>query len=428
MEFYKETNFKETPIGKIPNEWGIVKLGDREIAQIRGAKKVEGFHKVAFISMELISNSRIYTQYKIRDIKDVKSYTYCEAGDLLLPKITPCFENGKQGVVPFDIPNGFALATTEVFPIVCQGIDRLFLFYILKFSKFRKILEFSMRGTTGRQRVPKDAVERLKIPLPPIEEQQKIVEVLSVVDLAIQKTDEIIAKTERLKKGLMQTLLTKGIGHKEFKQTPIGKIPKTWKVVKLGEVLTDVKYGTSVKSNKDGIGVPILGIPNVLRGEIDKSNLRYVKLSKKEQESLTLKSGDILLVRTNANPEYIGRCALFEEKKGTWVYASYLIRIRVDEEKVTPEYLVKYLQSEKARKQFLSIARTSAGNYNINTKGIRSIIVCLPPIPEQQKIANILLTIDKKLKLERKRKEKLERIKKGMMNLLLTGKVRVGGI
>ena len=68
---------------------------------------------------------------------------------------------------------------------------------------------------------------KIKLPLPPLTEQLGIVEVLSCIDLAIQKVDEAIARAERLKKGLMQQLLTKGIGHKEFKETPIGKIPKT---------------------------------------------------------------------------------------------------------------------------------------------------------------------------------------------------------
>jgi type I restriction enzyme S subunit len=223
----------------------------------------------------------------------------------------------------------------------------------------------------------------------------------------------------------MQTLLTRGIGHKEYKQTPIGKIPKEWEVAKLGQVLVDVRYGTSRKANSNGKGVPIIGIPNVLSGRIDETNLRFVELPKTEQESLTLQNGDVLLVRTNANPEYIGRCALFENRTGTWVYASYLIRIRPDKEKVIPEYLVSYLQSERARSQFLSIARTSAGNYNINTKGVNSVTIYLPNLREQQKIAEILSNVNKKLEIQKKEKSRLERIKRGIMDLLLTGKIRV---
>ncbi|MEM1831929.1 MAG: restriction endonuclease subunit S, partial [Desulfurococcaceae archaeon] len=125
-----------------------------------------------------------------------------------------------------DVPNRFALTTTEVYPIACKQVNRLFLFYILKHPKFRKILEHSMRGTTGRRRVPRDALENLEMPIPPLFEQKVIAEILSTVDSAIDRVRRLVERAEKLKKGLMQELLTKGIGHKEFKETPIGKIPK----------------------------------------------------------------------------------------------------------------------------------------------------------------------------------------------------------
>lgn len=200
--------FKETKIGKTPKTWQVVRLGDEKIAEIRGNKIITGLNKSAFIPMELVPDSQIFPKYEIRDSKDIKSSTYCEAGDLLLAKITPSLENGKQGIVPYDIPNGFALATTEVYPIICKGINTMFLFYILKFPKFRKILEFSMRGTTGRQRVPKNAVEKLKIPLPQHPEQKKIAEILSTVDEKLEIERKEKAKLERIKRGLMDLLLT----------------------------------------------------------------------------------------------------------------------------------------------------------------------------------------------------------------------------
>jgi len=129
--------FKQTEIGKIPKEWKIVKLGDESIIKIRSNKTINRFNEVVFIPMNAIPNSNIFTTFEIRSMKDVKSFTYCESGDILLAKITPSLENGKQGIVPDDIPNGFALATTEVFPILCKDIEKLFLFYILKYSKFR---------------------------------------------------------------------------------------------------------------------------------------------------------------------------------------------------------------------------------------------------------------------------------------------------
>jgi type I restriction enzyme S subunit len=198
--------YKQTPIGTTPKEWEVVKVED--VAEIRRNKSINDFEKIAFIPMELIPDSQIFAKYEIKAKEDVRSFTYCEAGDLLLAKITPSLENGKQGIVPSDVPNKIALATTEVFPICCKGINKLFLFYVLKFSKFRNKIISSMIGTTGRQRASKESVERLEIPLPPIEEQQKIAEILSDVDKKLELERNEKARLERIKAGLMDLLLT----------------------------------------------------------------------------------------------------------------------------------------------------------------------------------------------------------------------------
>jgi type I restriction enzyme S subunit len=206
--------FKESEVGRVPEGWGVVRLGDESITEIRGNKTVNKFERVAFVPMEFVSDSDIFVKYETRPMKDVKSFTYSERGDLLLAKITPSLENGKQGIIPDSIPNGFALATTEVFPISCKGIDRFFLFYVLKFPKFRNKIISSMIGTTGRQRASKESVEKLQIPLPPLPEQHCIAGILSTVDRKLELERRRKEKLERVKKGLMNELLT---GRKRIK-------------------------------------------------------------------------------------------------------------------------------------------------------------------------------------------------------------------
>jgi type I restriction enzyme S subunit len=413
MMFYKETNFKDTEIGRIPKEWEVVKLGDGKIAEIRGNRTINNIQKVAFIPMELVPDHEIFAKYEIRDLKDISSSTYCEAGDLLLAKITPSLENGKQGIVPEDIPNGFALATTEVYPIVCKGINRLFLFYVLKFPKFRKILEFSMRGTTGRQRVPKDAVEKLKIPLPPDQEQQKIAEILSAVDEAIQKTNEIIAKTERLKKGLMQELLTKGIGHKEFKDTEIGRIPEDWEVVKLGnKELATIIMGQSPPSstyNREGRGLPFLQ-GKMEFGDVYPSPVLYCS------QPIKIAEPDDILISVRA-PVGDVNIAPYRLCIGRGLAA-----IRFNLNRANHWFYFYYFQKIK---NFLENLGKGSTFKAITKEDLESLKVPYPLLSEQQKIAEILSTVDKKLEIERKEKARLEKIKQGLMDLLLTGKVRV---
>jgi type I restriction enzyme S subunit len=201
--------FKDTEIGRIPKSWKVVKLED--VAEVRANKSINSAQKIAFIPMELIPQSEVFAQYRIKLKRDAKSFTYCEAGDLLLAKITPSLENGKQGIVPSDVPNGVALATTEVYPIKCTDIDTLFLFYVLKSSRFRNKIISSMIGTTGRLRAPRESVERLNIPLPPADEQQEMVKIFSKIDLMICNVRKHIEITKALKMRLINQLLTKGV-------------------------------------------------------------------------------------------------------------------------------------------------------------------------------------------------------------------------
>jgi len=416
--------YKDTPIGKIPEDWDVVKLGDKRIAEIRGNKSVSGVDKIAFIPMELIPDSGICTGYEIRKINEVKSSTYCEAGDLLLAKITPSLENGKQGIVPDDIPNGFALATTEVFPIVCKGIDRLFLFYILKHPKFRKILEYSMRGTTGRQRVPKEAVENLLIPFPPLSEQKKIAEILSTVDKAIEKVDEAIAKTERLKKGLMQELLTKGIGHKEFKYSKeLGcEIPKEWRVLTLKEIAKEfISGGTpSTKEPRYWNGdIPWIRSVHLVKYYIDDSLIeQYITKEGLENSAAKIIPKNNVIIATRVG---IGKAAV---NLIDVAINQDLTGVILNKSLIDPFFLGWYLISPKVVKKLESFSRGTTIK-GIPQKVLKNLPIPLPPLKEQQKIAEILSTVEKKLELERKSKEKLERIKKGLMNDLLTGKRRV---
>ncbi|WP_297550855.1 restriction endonuclease subunit S [Thermococcus sp.] len=400
-------------IEDLPEGWSLVKL--KEVAKIRGNKRVREINKVALIPMELIPDSGIFADYRVVPVEKVKSSTYCEAGDILLAKITPSLENGKQGIVPFDIPNGFALATTEVFPIAPEEdkIDRFFLFYLLKFNKFRQKIIASMTGTTGRQRASKKAVENLLIPLPPLPEQRKIAEILRTVDEAIEKTDEAIERTERLKKGLMQRLLTRGIKHERFKKTELGEIPEEWQVVRLEEVAERRNETVKPDSIEE---VPFVGLEHIEPGRIKLSQWG----SSRNVKSLKSKfhCGDILYGKLRP---YLDK-AVIAEFNG--ICSTDIIVIRTKSSKTIPEYLIWIIHS----KRFIEYAKKTMKGVNhprTSWNSIKQFQLPLPPLEEQKQIAEILSTVDKKLELLRQRREKLERVKRGLMKDLLTGRRRV---
>ncbi|HQO76494.1 MAG TPA: restriction endonuclease subunit S [Candidatus Saccharicenans sp.] len=414
----KSSNKKMDPL---PDGWRLVRLGDSEIAEIRGSKKFPNYENVAFIPMEYIPDSGIYAKYEVRPRSQIKSFTYCEKGDLLLAKITPSLENGKQGIVPDNVPNGFALATTEVFPISCKRMNSLFLFYVLKHSCFRNKIISSMTGTTGRQRATKESVEKLFIPFPPLFEQVKIAEILSTVDQAIQKIIEAIEKTERLKKGLMRELLTKGIGHKEFKNTELGKLPKGWDIRQLYEVVYINRE--SVDPARDFPSIPFIYI------DID-SVENETGLIKAPKEILgknaplrarrVVHHNDVII--STVRP-YLRAFAIIPAKYDKQICSTGFAVLSC-KEVLLPYFLFHVAFSEPFIAQCNRMM--VGGQYPaLNSSQVSRLKLPLPSIAEQSKIAEILNKIDERLEALRKRKERLEKVKKGLMEDLLTGKKRV---
>jgi type I restriction enzyme S subunit len=420
--FYKEINFKGTPIGEIPKDWELVKLSD--IAE-------DIYYGITAKAVENKTGLKMLRTTDIKDyIVDWDSLPFCEVTE-------------KRGDIQrFLLKKGDLIiaraGTTGVSVLVEKDFENvIFGSYLIKVRLSRKVLPKFMRyfcqsrlywdhitssqaGSTLKN-ISLPVLRSLNVPLPSsIEEQQKIAEILSTVDKAIQKTNEVIAKTERLKKGLKQELLTKGIGHKEFKDTEIGRIPKEWEIVKLGDVLELCQYGLSIPLKEKG-KYPIVRMDEIVNGYISPNVVKYVDLDEETFEKFKLEKGDILFNRTNA-PNLVGRTGIFL-LEGDYVFASYLIRLRVKHEIFDPHFLTFYLIfSEERLKQ---LATRAVHQANINATNLRKLKIPRPAIEEQRKIAEILSTIDKKLEVERNEKAKLERIKQGLMDLLLTGKIRV---
>jgi type I restriction enzyme S subunit len=301
----------------------------------------------------------------------------------------------------------------------------MFLQYFLDSRAFKNQIS---KLTTGaaQQNFGPFHVKQIKLLKPKnIKEQQKIASVLSTVDELIQKTDQIIEQTQRLKKGLMQRLLTKGIGDTKFKKTELGEIPEGWEVINLGQVIENLHYGTSVMCTTIPTGVPILRIPNIVQGVVNLNDLKYASLSKEDLQRFALQEGDILFVRTNGNPEYVGRCAVFHKLNGIYGFASYLIKAELNIEKLNPDFLILQLSLPSMRTQIRNHAKTSAGQYNINTEGLKSIKVVMPPLRIQNKIISIISSLVDIAEIYNNEKHNAEDVKRGLMQNLLTGKLRV---
>jgi len=413
--FYKETVFKETPIGKIPKGWEIVKLGN-VLTYIKGKKPEKMVEEYKENYLPYLSTEYLRENKATKFVKPSKDTILVNNGDLIL------LWDGSNAGEFFSGKLGILSSTMVKIELKKENYDKRFLFYLLKTKE--SFLKGQTRGT-GIPHVDEAVLNSIIIPQPSIVEQQKITEVLSTVDEAIRKTDEVIAKTERLKKGLMQELLTRRIGHKEFKDTEIGRIPKEWEVISLENGSLRIRtgpFGSQLKKSElSESGVKVYTQENILKNDFSLGNL-YVSYDKfKKLKTMEVELGDVLLTIRGST----GYSAVFPEGAERGIIHTNLAYIRVKRSLLLPEYLSLLINDYplvKSQIITLSSATTLGALY---AKHIKKIKIPLPPLQEQQKIVNILSNTNKKLEIERNEKAKLERIKQGLMDLLLTGKIRI---
>ena len=163
-----ENGRKETDIGTIPVEWDVAPLGSiATFSRKPRALQLTDYTMIPFFPMEVLPENGILVQeYEPKLPDEIRSGTFVKRGDILLAKITPSFENGKQAIVE-NIPTPFAYATTEVYPFHpsnSEQLDRMFLFYYFKLSNVRVDIAGKMEGTTGRQRVQKLFLKIISFP------------------------------------------------------------------------------------------------------------------------------------------------------------------------------------------------------------------------------------------------------------------------
>ena len=202
---------KQTEIGEIPESWETGTLGKVAVFTKKPRDlRYSDYSEVPFVPMELIPIAKLFSQEFILKTNDeLKSGTYFEPGDILLPKITPSFENGKQCILK-ELPTPFGIATTEIIPIrEIEGVsDISYLFYYLLLPNVRIALAGKMQGMTGRQRLSKDVLVNLQIPLPPLPEQRAIANVFQAIDQKTAALEKEVQHLDELFHAMLDELMT----------------------------------------------------------------------------------------------------------------------------------------------------------------------------------------------------------------------------
>ncbi|WP_282124993.1 restriction endonuclease subunit S [Marinifilum flexuosum] len=399
--------YKKTVLGEIPEEWEVAKFGD----------VVNNFDskRIPLKSEDRANKKGIYPYYGAQGIIDFVDDFIFEGIYLLIAEDGENVKSRKNDIA--FIADGKFWLNNHAHIVRSNGkSDILFLKYLLNHISIKEYV-------TGQAqpKLNKSSLEVIKLSLPSLTEQQKIANILSTVDQKIENIEQQISETTQLKKGLMQKLLTKGIGHTKFKDSPLGEIPESWEVVKLGSVAEIIDPHPSHRAPKEEAnGFPFVGIGDINEaGDIDLSKVRKVSETDvlKQKETFVLQDYDMGFGRVAS----IGKIVWFKKKEYPYGISPTMALVRVIG--IDPIFLNQFLKSQLTSEQFrlLSVGSTRT---SIGMMSLRTLLVCIPNSTEQQKIATILTTVDNKLEVLQEKKTEYQQLKKGLMQQLLTGKIR----
>lgn len=339
-----------------------------------------------------------------------KKYSIKE-GDLLLTIVGTI---GRAALVPS--MNRFTVQRSVAIIRPTEKLNQSYLYNYVQGRFFQRKLEVSTNaGAQGG--VYLGTLSKMPILLPPLPEQKKIAAILSSVDNTIAKTKAVIAQTKKLKQGLMQELLTRGIGHTKFKKTEIGEIPESWEVKSLEEfaIVERGKFSARPRNDPKYYNGQY---PFVQTGDITKSN-KYLESYSQSLNDLGLTVSKVfpkgtILITIAAN---IGDIAILNEEVAcpdSLVGISFCEGIDVD----WAFYMLKM------QKNYLESKATQNAQKNINLQVLKPMKVAVPPFDVQGKIGKTISSLDSKISSNSEAVEKLESLKASLMNNLLTGRVR----
>jgi len=410
--------YRETKIGLIPEEWEIKQIW--EIANEIKEKNKENL-LVPVLSCTKYDGLVDSLKYFGKQIFSKDTSTYRLVKKHQFAYATNHIEEGSIGYQDlYDCALISPMYT--VFSTNQNTIVDKYLFYLLKTERYRQIFQSKTNATVDRRGSLRwNAFSKIHIPLPPLMEQYEIVEILSTVDEAIEKTDAIIEETRQLKKGLMQKLFTEGIGHTRFKDTKIGRIPEEWEIPKLQIICMNVVDcpHTSPKLVEDGYVV--VKNFNIRDGRLVLQPKFYTSEEEYYERTSRLKpqAGDVLFSREAP----IGEACLVPPDLPLSL-GQRMMLFRVNTTLMDKRFLVYSLYARAVRNYMLAISHGVTVKH-LNVADVRKLLIPKPSLQEQIQIANILEEIDGKIDNEVAYKEELELLKKGLMQVLLTGKVRV---
>lgn len=420
---YEECEEREMSQSDLLPDWTNVKWRDIcQFTQKPRDRRYSDFENIPFVPMDFIPIGNLhFNQYILKSASEITSGTYFEPGDILVAKITPSFENGKQGIIE-NLPTPFGVATTEVIPFkeVANLSEKLFLFYYLLRHDVRADLAGKMEGSTGRQRLSKSTLESLEISLPSLPEQRAIARALRAVQEAREARRKELQLERERKAALMQHLFTHGTRGEALKQTKVGEMPESWQIVRLGEVFeTQLGKMLSQKARVGDDPKPYMRNANVQWGQVDCSDLLSMDFNDAEMKKFRLKYGDLLVCEGGE----VGRTALWRDELTECYFQKAIHRLRPLSDEMLPEFFLYWMERAFRFANIYGVAGTQTTIAHLPQEKLQAMKIPKPSLQDQKQIVGLLLACDNKAIALEKESALLDELFRAMLEELMTGRL-----
>lgn len=269
-----------------------------------------------------------------------------------------------------------------------------------------------MTGSAGQRRVPAEFFHRYKIPSFPVMVQQRIVEILDSVDADISGSQAVIRKLGALSSALVAARLA-----------DLTATPGVLRLSSIAQVLSGVTLG-SEPSGPGAVEVPYLRVANVQDGYVDTTEIKKIRILRSELPKYLLREGDVLLTE-GGDLDKLGRGTMWDARIPECICQNHIFRVRCNEAVVLPAYLSLYIGSPMGKAYFLKIAKQTTNLASINSTQLKQMPLPVPSLDDQASLVQLMGSATARLEEERQRLGQLREIKQGMMDDLLTGRVRV---
>lgn len=338
-------------------------------------------------------------------------------GDLLVARIGAT--TGKAYLVR-DCPK--AVFASYLIRLRAKAVDPGFLYYFTKSQLYWSQVD-AHKADKLKGGISGSVLTTLTHPLPPPAEQRAIARALFELESRVLLEHRRIVALRELKAATMAKLLREGLRGEAVRATGIGFLPQGWGVVPLGSLLVMSQYGLSVRGERSG-RVPILRMNCQDDGEVIFRDLQFVELDAHTLERYRLVEGDLLFNRTNSF-ELVGRTAMFAGDNAA-VFASYLIRLRVDRTRVDPRFLTFFFGLAETQERLKAFATRGVSQSNISGSKLKDLLVPLPTLGEQGQIASTLSAIQQTRRSREAAVAELNRLYTATLSDLMTGRIRIG--